>query len=126
MLSDMLIFADVCADLSYIMTQQRETANTKYIYMYMYGVAAVRLQNMIASVILTAILTAVVSGAAFYVVAYLKPLAGNKSKNISCQPIQEEGGDPFGYPINTSIECSDKTGTPKLSDSEFKLSYSDT
>uniref|UniRef100_A0A1X7T693 Uncharacterized protein n=1 Tax=Amphimedon queenslandica TaxID=400682 RepID=A0A1X7T693_AMPQE len=75
---------------------------------------------MIASIILTAKLTAVVSGAAFYIIAYLKPLAGNKSKNISyCQPIQEEGGDPFGYPINTSIKCSDKTpftATPKLLD----------
>ena len=65
------------------------------------------------SVILLVTLTAIVSGAAVFV--YLKPLGGN-NKNI-CQPIREEGGDPFGYTPNTPIECYDKTpvtGTPKL------------
>uniref|UniRef100_A0A1X7TDI5 Secreted protein n=1 Tax=Amphimedon queenslandica TaxID=400682 RepID=A0A1X7TDI5_AMPQE len=62
--------------------------------------------------------TAIASSTAICVVVYLKPLGGNKSKNISyCQPIQEEGGNPFGYAMHTSIKCSDKTivtGTPKL------------
>uniref|UniRef100_A0A1X7VLY9 Uncharacterized protein n=1 Tax=Amphimedon queenslandica TaxID=400682 RepID=A0A1X7VLY9_AMPQE len=66
------------------------------------------------SVILLVTLTAIVSSAAAF--TYLKPLAVN-SKNTTCQPIQEKGGDPFGYSINRPIECSDKapvTGTPKL------------
>ena len=54
---------------------------------------------MIALIILTIILIAKASGAAFYVAAYmymyLRPLGGKKSRN------------------NTSIECTEKT-PPKL------------
>lgn len=72
------------------------------------------------SVILLLALTAIVSSAAVF--AYLKPLGGN-SNNICPEIVdsrdrdQEEGGDPLGYAMKTSIKCSEKapvTWTPKL------------